>query len=64
MLVAGAIIDRETSGNVVFIEGERRLSDSWKLILEYRGFNDRSKDKLLYQFRRDDFLQLKLMYYY
>jgi len=59
-LLAGFIIDRDTRGKMLNIEGSRRLGDNWKLNLEIRGFFGISSKDLLYSIRQDDYMQFEI----
>jgi hypothetical protein len=63
-ILAGVIVDRETSAVFGSIEANRRLTDNWKLSLESRFFSGVSKIDPLYSFSQDDYLLLELIRYF
>ena len=64
-ILAGIIADRDDSSSLYSVEASRRVGENWKLNLEARLF-DGIKDNTspLYAFRKDDFIQLELSYYF
>jgi hypothetical protein len=63
-LLAGALVDYKDGGIFPSIEASRRIGDSFKLNLEARGFYNTEEGQLLYFFRRDNYLQAELEWYY
>ena len=63
-ILSGIIMDLEGGGHSFIVEASRRIGDAWKIALEVRTFHDPKRDELLYQFRRDDHLQMTLSYYF
>lgn len=59
MILFGAITDRESRGTSAFLEGQRRLWESWRLELELRWLRG-VDDVTLSGFRRDSFLTARL----
>ncbi len=60
----GVIYDMDGSATSRSIEASRRIGSSWKAEFEYRGVSGVEASDPLYAFRRDDYWQLKLGYYY
>lgn len=63
-LLAGVIVDLDTQAHFVNVEGARRLSSEWKLVLEARLFENAPETDPAYSFRRDDYLSLELIRYF
>ena len=53
-----------SSTRSMLLEAETRLGDSVKLNVEGLLFSSDDEDNLSYQFRRDDYIQVSLYYYY
>ncbi|MFW2373650.1 MAG: hypothetical protein ACN4GM_11060 [Gammaproteobacteria bacterium] len=60
----GAIIDRDTRETLLSLEASRRLSDQWKLEFELRSFQHVDSNGIFQSFRKDDYIQLDLAYYF
>jgi len=60
----GIIQDMDSSTKIIRFEASRRLSDTWKMILEGTFFADVDQNDILYDLRRDDFFRLELNYYF
>lgn len=60
--LAGAIIDRHTHATFYSVEAERRISNHWKAELEGRFISNVPAEDILYQFRNDDFVTVRLVY--
>ena len=61
---AGIIHDLDHSSNALKMEGSRRIGSNLKMAIEsWIFFNLNDKD-MLYGFRDDDFIRLKLSYYF
>ncbi len=60
----GGIFDLEGNANAYSIEASHRLNDNWSTTIEGRIFSDTQTDAMLHQYRRDDFIQLELAYYF
>ena len=60
----GLITDLEYDSNSFSIEASRRLYDSFKLNLEARFFDSGDPRDLAYGFRRDDYVQMSLAWYF
>lgn len=60
----GVIADRRTSARVYTLEASRRLSDHVRLGVEARAFSGFASEDPLYPYRRDDYIQLELTYYF
>ncbi len=60
----GAVVDVEDRSTALFVEAERRLGDSWKLELESRLFLGVSDSNPLNAFEDDDFVVLRLSYFF
>lgn len=63
-VLAGVIIDPESGALAIGIEADRRLGDNWKLAIESRIFTGVPPDDLGDAFRKDDFVQLELSWYF
>jgi len=63
-LLAGFILDADDSSRIMSIEASRRLGDDWKINLEARFFSNISQQNFLSSFRKDDFVQLELAWYF
>lgn len=63
-LLAGAIVDLHTHANSWFVEASRRLGENFKLSLEARIFSTGPDTEPLRVFRKDDFVQLELAWYF
>jgi len=63
-ILAGAIVDYEESGIYPSIEASRRVGESFIVNLEARAFYNTEPGDLLYFFRRDNYLQLEILWYY
>lgn len=59
-ILAGAIIDADDQSTLLFIEAERRLGDTWSLEAEGRFFINVDDDRLLQNFKDDNFVTLRL----
>ncbi len=62
--LVGAVVDVEDQSTALFVEAERRLGDSWKLELESRLFLGVSDSNPLNAFEDDDFVVLRLSYFF
>ena len=60
----GAVVDVEDRSTALFVEAARRLGDSWKLELESRLFLGVSDSNPLNAFEDDDFVALRLSYFF
>jgi hypothetical protein len=60
----GMITDLDNQAVAGFIEASRRLGSSFKAELELRTFNNTRSGQLLHSFRDDDFIQLRLGWYF
>jgi hypothetical protein len=63
-ILAGATTDADTQSFGTFIEGSRRLTDSWTLDLQIRTFHGTKEDKPLYSYRFDNMAQFDLNYHF
>jgi hypothetical protein len=64
-VLVGAIVDRHRRTTLLRLEGERRLGESWRLALEAQIVHaPPPDDAALFAVRRDDFLRLRLGYFY
>ncbi|HEY5632562.1 MAG TPA: hypothetical protein VIT02_02255 [Burkholderiaceae bacterium] len=63
-ILATAILDRRTSERAYNLEVSRRLRRDLTASLEARAFHARTPNQPLYGLRRDDYVQLKLTYYF
>ena len=63
-ILAGVIVDHESSATLVTLEASRRLGDRWTIELEARGFFDVPPTGPFYNMRRDDYVQLRLSWFF
>jgi len=63
-ILAGVVIDLETQEMFLNIEAERRFSDTLSVDLQLRTFMNAEPGDALYAVRQDDYLQLRLSWYY
>lgn len=63
-LLAGIIVDRDTSAKSFSLEASRRIGDSWRLELEARFFSGIPETDLQFSFRDEDYLQLLFARYF
>lgn len=62
--LAGLIYDLEGGGHSFVIEASRRISDSWKISLEFRTFHNSIQGEVLEQVSKDDHLLLSVAYFF
>ncbi len=60
----GVIIDSDTGTHVLALEASRRLGDNYLLEVEARTFGHLSEQDMLYSLRQDDYLEVRLAYYF
>jgi len=60
----GFIIDADSQETLISLEASRRLGDNWKLEFEIRSFQHVENGSLLNALRKDDFIQLEILYYF
>lgn len=60
----GFIIDTDSQETLISLEASRRLGNRWKAELEIRTFQHVEQNGLLQSFKKDDFIQLDLAYYF
>ncbi len=63
-LLAGTIFSLDHNATFYFIEARRRLADHLKLILETYIYSNIDLNDFAYGFRTEDFIQLKLVWYF
>jgi len=63
-MLMGVVVDTETRESFFNTEAERRYGDSISAELRLRAFTSTSPDEALYAFDRDDYVQLRLRWYY
>jgi hypothetical protein len=63
-VLAGLVVDIDTRGLFLNIEAERRLSDKLSAELRVRTFMNASPGDSLHIFEHDDYVQLRLSWYY
>lgn len=63
-LLAGVIIDRDNSSNILSIEAKRRLNNHWNLELESRWFLKIKQNTSLSPLKKDSFVTLRLSRYF
>lgn len=62
-VLAGVVQDLDNRATrALLVEASRRLSGQWKLEFEARFFSGLSSSDVMYDMRRDDYLQLKLIF--
>lgn len=60
----GVITDSVTDATIYYIEASRRLGESWKLTIESRSYHNIPQNDILYSYRKDDYLQIELGYFF
>jgi hypothetical protein len=63
-LLVGAAIDTETHETFFNLEAERRFGDNLTADLRLRAFSNAEPGEALYSFEQDDYLQLRVSWYY
>ncbi len=63
-LLVGLFIDHGGAGSALNLEGSRRLGERWKLNIRGRGYFDIDPQAFIYGFRRDDYLQVDVQYFF
>ena len=63
-VLAGIVTDLDTGELFVNIEAERRIGDNLSLELRARAFMNAGPNDSLYALENDDYLQLRLHWYY
>lgn len=63
-LIAGAIIDRDTRATLLSIEAERRIGEGFKVEVEGRWFAFVPDQDPFAPIRDDDYIQIRLSYYF
>ena len=63
-VLAGVVIDTDTQEMFFSVEAERRFGDNISAELRLRTFTNSEPDETLYAFERDDYIQLRLSWYY
>jgi hypothetical protein len=63
-ILAGMIFDLEGRGRTYNLEAERRLGESWKISLEWRGYAEIPPVDVLYTLRDDDSIRTELAWYF
>jgi hypothetical protein len=63
-MLAGAVIDRDTQTTFFNVEASRRVWKSWKIEIEARAFVNVPTSDVLYGARRDDYMQIRLAWYF
>jgi hypothetical protein len=63
-ILLSMIMDRSSRGRILRLEASRRLTDHLRLNLESTFFSNLSQNDSIYSFRKDDFIQLQLSYYF
>ncbi|VAW06939.1 hypothetical protein MNBD_ALPHA01-2228 [hydrothermal vent metagenome] len=63
-ILAGTILDLDTSAKFINIEGSRRIGDHWKVTLDVRFFLGIPLTDPIYPQSRDDFFQIRLARYF
>ena len=64
-LLAGVIFDNDSGSKLLRVEGSRRFGADWVVELEMAGFyGAKPFDLIIYAFRKDDYLELKVFKYF
>jgi len=63
-VLAGVVYDPEDEETLFTLEAERRLGEHFTAEFEVRLFSDEPSESLLNAFRRDNYFQLQLAYYF
>lgn len=63
-ILAGVITDLDEGSVMLNVEASRRLGNAYKLSIEARAFSNLDNDDPLYSFRKDDYLQAELAWYF
>ena len=63
-LLAGVAVDTDTQELFFNVEAERRFGDNLSAELRLRTFTSSKPHETLYAFKRDDYIQLRLSWYY
>ncbi len=63
-LLVGLFLDNGGAGSALNIEGSRRLGDRWKLNIRGRAYFDIDPQEIIYGFRKDDYLQAEVQYFF
>lgn len=63
-LLAGIIVDVDDSSRLASIEASRRIGDDLKINLEARFFSNIDTQNFISGFRKDDFVQIELAWYF
>ncbi len=63
-LLAGAAIDTDTHEMFINLEAERRFGDNLTVDLRLRAFSNAEPGEALYAFEQDDYVQLRVSWYY
>ena len=59
-LLAGVVVDKDTSETFFNIEAERRIGDNVVVELRVRAITNAESDESLYSFNQDDYIQLQI----
>jgi hypothetical protein len=63
-LLAGGLIDLDTASTFFSVEASRRIRDRWTVEIELRTFLNVDPRDLIFNFRNDDFVQIRLARYF
>lgn len=63
-ILAGFTFDQENQDSFISVEGERRLGDDYSVELRARFITGADEGEDLYEFARDDYVQLRLARYF
>jgi len=63
-ILAAVIQDLDTPTRVLLVQASTLLTEHWRLTAEYRAFMDPPPGDLLTDFRKDDFFNLSLTYFF
>lgn len=63
-MLAGAIVDPDSGATTAILEASRRLGENWKLNIETRIFIEYPETDPAATFKRDDYIQMDLAWYF
>lgn len=63
-VLLGVVADLENDSAILTLESSRRFGNHWKAFLESFFVLDSSSEDTLYQVRKDDYVELRLAYYF
>lgn len=63
-VLAGAVIDRDTQAALINVEASRRFGERWTVELEARAFVNVPDADLFFGLRRDDYVQIRVAWFF